>query len=163
MCDFFIFPLWCGTWDHVRSLGPELMQCPRCHNNAIQTIRRRRWMTLYCIPVFPISRRRQLFHCDICRWEGIPLGTVQMRQENGRHRHHHRQLEEEQHQSDSSTNRQNRDLYIPRSSSQGALHTSNSLSQTSPPTQSHFQSVPYSTNDYQAPPPPPPPYTKTPS
>ncbi|KAJ2302875.1 hypothetical protein H4S02_008799 [Coemansia sp. RSA 2611] len=101
MCDFIFIPILCGTWDQVRSLGPELIPCPRCHNNAIQTIRRRTWMTLYCIPVFPISRKRQLYHCDICRWEGIPASTIQT------HRRRRRSP-------------QNRSLYLPSSSPQPA-------------------------------------------
>ncbi|KAJ2235591.1 hypothetical protein IWW45_002467 [Coemansia sp. RSA 485] len=136
MCDFIFIPIFCGTWDQVRSLGPELIICPRCHNNAIQTIKRRTWMTLYCVPIFPISRKRILYHCDICRWEGRPMGTVQVVPERG---NHHR----------------NRDLYSPQSTSRGlGAAAGNQRSE-------QFQPEPYSRNDYSEAPPPP--YSKVPS
>ncbi|KAI8323796.1 hypothetical protein GQ54DRAFT_322217 [Martensiomyces pterosporus] len=132
MCDFFIIPVFCGTWDQVRSLGPESMTCPRCHNNAIQTIKRRTWFTLYCVPVFPISRKKQLYHCDICRWEGIPVARVNVGQERpqssgSRHRHGHRHR------------------------SQGQQSPSQPRQMPQP---EQFQSEPYSQDDYEAPPPP---------
>ncbi|KAJ1644877.1 hypothetical protein LPJ64_003500 [Coemansia asiatica] len=103
------------------------MICPRCHNNAIQTIKRRTWMTLYCVPVFPISRKRILYHCDICRWEGRPMGTVQVVPERNDHR--------------------SRDLYSPQNTREvGAGEAQRS---------EQFQPEPYSRNDYAEAPPPP--------
>ncbi|KAI7834496.1 hypothetical protein BX661DRAFT_174949 [Kickxella alabastrina] len=131
MCDFLFIPIFCGTYNQVHSLGRELVVCPRCHNNAIQSMNRRTWFTLYCVPIFPISRKRTLLHCDICRWEGAPTPMVQVNQEQGRHR--------------------NRDLNS-ADSLQGLETTA-----TPQPRPEQFRPVPYSQDDYL---PPPPPYTK---
>ncbi|KAJ2552084.1 hypothetical protein IWW35_002502 [Coemansia sp. RSA 1878] len=149
MCDFIFLPIFCGTWDQVRSLGPELIPCPRCHNAAIRTIRRRTWMTLYCVPVFPISRKRQLYHCDICRWEGVPIQPIQETQHNHHRRRRNHQGTRSSTPPGARSNTQNRSLYIPPSSTSG----SEQALASSP----HFQPVQYSINEYQA---PPPPYTK---
>ncbi|KAI9506319.1 hypothetical protein GGI25_002311 [Coemansia spiralis] len=135
MCDFIFVPIFCGTWDHVRSLGPELVRCPRCHNTTIQSIRRRTWMTLYCVPVVPISRRRTLYHCDICRWEGIPVARVRVNNEERR---------PQRNMSNSS------DLYIPESTATPG----NGQPVSRETNGSGFQAVPYSQDEYQQPPPP---------
>ncbi|KAJ2785951.1 hypothetical protein H4R18_000166 [Coemansia javaensis] len=133
---WFIIPIFFGVRDHIRSVGAELIPCPRCHNMAIQTINRRRWFTLYCIPVVPISRRRELLHCGICRWEGIIVPAA---------RHSH----------DTSAA-----LLATESPARGASFPSEAtpLSMPAPPPPQSlqaapsFQPVPYPPDSYRAPP-----------
>ncbi|KAJ2332461.1 hypothetical protein GGI00_002777 [Coemansia sp. RSA 2681] len=94
-------------------------------------------MTFYCLPVFPISRKRQLLHCDICRWEGVAVARVRVDEEPRSNRRHR--------QASSAGQDQTRDIYIPEDSMQ--------------PRPPQFQTVAYTENEYQA---PPPPYSKGP-
>lgn len=147
MCDFFFIPIFCGSWDQVKNLGPESFPCPRCHNTAVRSIKRRRWFTLYCVPLFPVTSNRDLVHCDICRWEGVRVANVQVRDEghgrqrrNRRHRHRHRQREAN---SSSSSN-----------SDDDGKQSAPPIEQPPPPSQSNIQNVNYAQTDYEAPPPP---------
>ncbi|KAJ2556745.1 hypothetical protein EV175_001797 [Coemansia sp. RSA 1933] len=165
MCDFIFIPIFCGTWNQVKSLGPELIPCPRCHNTTIRSINRRTWMTLYCVPIVPISRKRNLFHCDICRWEGVPVGRVRANYERSR----------EPGQRRAAGHRRQRDLGEPQTaaSSDSSVRaaaavdamqdnpTESSTSARDAASQSQFQPVSYSQGDYENPPPPPP-YTEAP-
>ncbi|KAJ2493623.1 hypothetical protein IWW37_000489 [Coemansia sp. RSA 2050] len=137
MCDFIFIPILCGTWNQIHSLGPESMRCPRCHNNAIQSIRRRTWMTLYCVPIVPVSRNRQILHCGICRWEGVPIAQVRA---DGEPRSNRRHM-----QTSPTRQDETQEVYVPERGMQ--------------PRPPQFQTVAYTENDYQA---PPPPYSKNP-
>ncbi|KAJ2396204.1 hypothetical protein GGF41_008637 [Coemansia sp. RSA 2531] len=94
-------------------------------------------MTLYCVPIVPISRNRRLLHCDICRWEGVEMARVRVNEEPRSNRRHM--------QTSPSRQSQTRDIYIPEDRIQ--------------PRPPQFQTVAYTENDYQA---PPPPYSKGP-
>ncbi|ORX66821.1 hypothetical protein DL89DRAFT_60525 [Linderina pennispora] len=78
MCDFIPIFILFGSYNSVRSLGSEAFACPRCHNPAIHTISRRSWLTVFFVPVCPISSRKTLYHCTICSWEGIPMAVTRL-------------------------------------------------------------------------------------
>ncbi|KAJ2802978.1 hypothetical protein H4R21_002210 [Coemansia helicoidea] len=150
MCAFYFIPVLFGTWNHIRLLGPELMPCPRCHNMGIQSITRRRWMTAYFIPLVPISRRRQLLQCSICRWEGIVVDRGRPTQNRG-HRHRHRH-----HSARASAQPPNTDTYLPGDTTRAVRSA-----EPRPVSIAETESLLYATSDYQPPPPPPPPpYSK---
>ncbi|KAJ1667848.1 hypothetical protein IW140_001399 [Coemansia sp. RSA 1813] len=157
MCDFIFVPIFCGTWNQVKSLGPELIPCPRCHNTTIRSINRRTWMTLYCVPIVPISRRRNLYHCDICRWEGVPVARVHIndersRQPGERRGTRSRDLQEPQNDASSSIRAAAAvDALQDNAASTSARDASNTQ---------QFQPVSYSQGEYENPPPPP--YTESP-
>ncbi|KAJ2755458.1 hypothetical protein H4S06_003419 [Coemansia sp. BCRC 34490] len=172
MCDFIFIPIFCGTWNHVRSLGLELMPCPRCHNTTIRSIRRRTWATLYCVPIFPISRRRMLYRCDICRWEGVPIARVRVNNdEYQQQQQQQQQLTRQPGERRSARRRAHRESRSDREGSSAssairaaaavdALEANNGASSSARgATAAQFQPEPYSQRDYEN---PPPPYTASP-
>ncbi|KAJ1791780.1 hypothetical protein LPJ59_004935, partial [Coemansia sp. RSA 2399] len=144
----------------VKSLGPELIPCPRCHNTTIRSINRRTWMTLYCVPIVPISRKRNLFHCDICRWEGVPVVRASANHERSRQPGQRRAARSSRDQSEPQTDPSSSSA-IHAAAAVDALQDNPAASTSARDTaNSHFQPVPYSQGEYENPPPPP--YTATP-
>lgn len=69
--SFFCLPIVCGTrqWDKPYDPDPRLnsIYCPNCHNNSVGPVKRREFITLWFIPLFPIYWGKQL-RCPICQW-----------------------------------------------------------------------------------------------
>lgn len=61
---FIIF----GWKRRSKNLGQSYPQyCERCQNDSIfSLIKTRRWLSIFFIPVFPISRVEYFLSCDIC-------------------------------------------------------------------------------------------------
>lgn len=69
--SFFCLPVVCGTrqWDRPYDSNPQLnsIYCPNCHNNSVGPVKRREFITIWFVPLFPIYWGKQL-RCPICQW-----------------------------------------------------------------------------------------------
>ncbi|KAF9789869.1 hypothetical protein BJ322DRAFT_563332 [Thelephora terrestris] len=41
--------------------------CPRCHNAAVVSAKKKTTFELFCVPIFPLSSKR-VWACGICHW-----------------------------------------------------------------------------------------------
>ncbi|KAH3903146.1 uncharacterized protein SCDLUD_000759 [Saccharomycodes ludwigii] len=56
-------------WDNEYDLGPKYKNfyCPNCHNYCVKPVKRREFISIWFIPIFPMYFGKQLM-CPICNW-----------------------------------------------------------------------------------------------
>ena len=55
-----------GVSDKVKELDQEYHDCPKCGHVAHAVFSRRRWFTLFFIPLIPLGAREQYRRCNMC-------------------------------------------------------------------------------------------------
>ena len=59
-----------GLRTRTRALGQRASECPNCHRVAMTSYaQRRRWFTLFFVPLFPISGRTSIANCGLCGYQ----------------------------------------------------------------------------------------------
>ncbi|QLG70381.1 hypothetical protein HG535_0A03200 [Zygotorulaspora mrakii] len=69
--SFVCIPIICGVkqWDTPYANDPKLnaIYCPNCHNRSVGPVKRKEFISIWFIPLFPIYWGKQL-RCPICNW-----------------------------------------------------------------------------------------------
>lgn len=64
-------PIICGKtdWDkeYAQTAQYSSLYCPNCHNYSVRPLKRKEFIAIWFIPVFPIFWGKQLV-CPICNW-----------------------------------------------------------------------------------------------
>ena len=57
-----------GTKNKIKNLGiVGKYECSRCNNiSDLQFMSSQQWFTLFWIPIFPISKKKEFMQCPIC-------------------------------------------------------------------------------------------------
>ncbi|QLL32888.1 hypothetical protein HG536_0D04100 [Torulaspora globosa] len=67
--SFFCIPIVCGVTQWDKQYDPQVysIYCPNCHNYSVGPVKRREFISIWFIPLFPIYWGNQL-RCPICQW-----------------------------------------------------------------------------------------------
>ncbi|CEP24611.1 unnamed protein product [Cyberlindnera jadinii] len=65
MFMFFLF----GTKNFTSHMDgyPNNLQCPNCHNNSVEPVKEKEFISVWFVPIIPIYWGKQL-KCRICSW-----------------------------------------------------------------------------------------------
>lgn len=56
-----------GFRSRGKDLGQRPVTCPNCHRTAMTAFaERRRWFTLFFIPIFPVGGKQSIALCGLC-------------------------------------------------------------------------------------------------